>query len=121
MILVDTSIWADHLRRGDARLAALLNDEAVVLHALVIAELALGPMPERDRLLRRLDTMPRLPTASDDAFLAFCCDRPVIGRGIGVIDVHLLIATERHGASLWTRDLRLADAADELSISVDRA
>lgn len=120
MILVDTSVWADHLRRRDGRLTGLLGQGAVMMHAMIIAELALGPITDRDRTVRRLTGLPHLPTASDADFLAYCADRPVVGRGIGVIDVHLLIAAEQHGdIALWTRDHRLADTAVEIGVTVE--
>ncbi len=42
MILVDTSVWIDHLRHGDDALIALLNDTAVLMHPFVHGELACG-------------------------------------------------------------------------------
>lgn len=119
MILVDTCVWADHLRRRDERLGHLLAENGVAIHPLIVAELALGPILDRGRTLQRLAALPTLPTESDPAFLAYCVGRPVIGRGIGVIDVHLLMAAERHGATLWTRDRRLADAARDFDLPID--
>lgn len=119
MILVDTCVWADHLRRHDDRLAQLLAENRVAIHAMIVAELALGPILDRARTLQRLAAIPTLSKASDADFLAYCAERRVIGRRIGVIDVHLLIAAERDGAILWTRDRRLADTARDLAIGID--
>ncbi len=121
MILVDTSVWADHLRRSDDRLAGLLNRGEVLMHGLVLAELALGPIVPRDATIRRLRGMPRLPTADEETFLAFCAIKPVIGRGVGVIDVYLLIATDREdGTILWTRDRRLAETAQDIGVAIQQ-
>lgn len=58
MILVDTSIWIDHLRAGDDLLAKLLNAGRVLTHPLVIGELALGEMRQRGAILDALSNLP---------------------------------------------------------------
>ncbi len=42
MILVDASVWVDHLRLSDARLVALLEGAAVVMHPFIVGEVACG-------------------------------------------------------------------------------
>ncbi len=44
MILVDTSVWIEHLRLGSARLRSLLYNEQVLCHPFVVGELACGTL-----------------------------------------------------------------------------
>lgn len=115
MILVDTSIWVDHLRSGDAGLTDALDRGAVSIHPFIIGELACGLLGNRAGLLGLLRQLPAVPTASDDEALQFIEDHRLMGRGLGYVDVHLLAAAALSGGMpLWTRDHRLAGAAADL-------
>ena len=116
MILVDTSIWVDHLRSGDSHLAEKLLAGEVATHNFVIGELALGGLRKRSGVLELLRALPRLSAATDDEVLYFIGQRGLSGKGIGYVDAHLLAATAMHGARLWTRDKRLRDIAEEHSL-----
>lgn len=119
MILVDTSVWVDHLRTGDAALAASLEAGLVLTHPFVIGELALGTLAEREILLGSLRDLPRATVASDDEVLVLIEREGLQGRGIGYVDVHLLAAVRlTPDASLWTRDKRLQTVAKALSLTV---
>jgi len=117
MVLVDTSVWVDHLRRGDARLAELLDADEVACHPFVIGELACGRIRNRDEILSLLAALLSLPKAADDEVLAFIERRGLMARGLGFIDVHLLAACALANVPLWTRDSRLAAVADGLGLS----
>lgn len=115
MIVVDTSVWVDHLRRGDAALAALLDAGRALMHPFVIGEIACGSLADRQPLLVLLQSLPMATTADADEVLAFIDKRGMHGKGIGYVDVHLLASTLlTHGAALWTRDKRLRAAAERL-------
>lgn len=115
MILVDTSVWVDHLRRGDARLAELLERGAVVMHPFVVGEIACGTLADRISILELLQDMPTAVVANSDEVLGFIEIHSLHGKGIGYVDVHLLASVAlTGGAKLWTRDKRLHAAADEL-------
>jgi predicted nucleic acid-binding protein len=117
MMLVDTSVWVDHLRKGDRGLAALLTASNVVMHPFVIGELACGNLRKRDQILALLRDLPRVAVATDDEVLFFIERHTLMGRGLGYIDVHLLASVALHGiARLWTRDKRLRAAADSLGL-----
>jgi predicted nucleic acid-binding protein len=119
VILVDTSVWADHLRHGDERLAALLEHQTVLTHPQVIGELALGQLRHRDAVLSELMELPRANVASDDEVLRLIERETLYGRGLGYVDAHLLAATRlTPGALIWTRDRRLRSAAEKLSLAV---
>lgn len=118
MILVDTSVWVDHLRAGDRVLAHLLNSREVLGHRFVTGELALGNLRERDVVLSALRELPQATVASDDEVLYFVNRRALFGCGIGYIDAHLLAAVQLSaGAKLWTRDKRLQAAAAQLGLA----
>ncbi len=120
MILVDTSVWIDHLRTGDDRLAELLGSSQVLAHPFVIGELACGNLRKRDDLLRLLNDLPQAPVASHGEVLHFVKSHRLMGQGIGYIDAHLLAsAALAEAALLWTRDVRLQKLARKLQLAVD--
>ena len=116
MILVDTSIWIDHLRRGDRQLAARLEAGDVVCHPFVIGELACGSLSRRREILELLAALPRTGQATHEEILAFIDDRHLHGGGIGLIDAHLLYAAVAEGHVVWTRDARLRQSAARLGV-----
>lgn len=113
MILVDTSIWIDHLRGGNAALAAALEGNRVCIHDFVIGELACGNLRKRREVLDLLQSLPRLAAAGAQEVLYFIERQELMGRGIGYVDAHLLAAAALHGAPLWTSDKRLHAIAEE--------
>jgi len=115
LILVDTSVWVDHLRSGDAQLVDLLERGAVLMHPFVVGEIACGSLSDRSSILELLEDLPAAVVAEGEEVLAFIERHVLHGKGIGYVDVHLLasvVLTE--GASLWTRDKRLRIAAEDL-------
>ncbi len=118
MILADTSVWVDHLRRGDARLAALLESASVIIHPFIVGEIACGNLADRHMLLELLQDLPMTAVAEPEELLAFIERHRLYGKGIGYVDVHLLAAVAlTEGATLWTRDKRLGAAAQSLGRS----
>ena len=112
MILVDTSVWVDHLRRGDPGLVALLERAAVVMHPFVMGEIACGSLKDRQSLLELLHDLPGAVIATDNEAMQFIERHRLYGKGIGYIDVHLLASVAlTGGAQLWTRDQRLRQVA----------
>jgi predicted nucleic acid-binding protein len=118
LILLDTSVWVDHLRQGDAEVVALLGERQVLVHAHVIGELALGHLRQRAVILSALADLPKALPATDAEVLAFVERHGLAGRGIGWVDAHLLAATRlTPGARFWTRDRRLAVIAQEMGLA----
>lgn len=113
MILVDTSIWIDHLRSGSPTLAALLQTDAVCTHDFVIGELACGNLRKRAEVLSLLQSLPRLSAATEDETLFFIEQQQLMGRGIGYIDAHLLAAAVIRNVPIWTKDKHLKAIAEE--------
>ena len=120
MILVDTSIWVDHLNHGDAHLEELLRAGRVLCHPFVIGEVALGYLSRRDAILSGLQNLPRTAVAHEQEVLRFIVHGALFGTGIGYVDAHLLAAVQMTpGALLWTRDQRLMAAAGRLGLAFE--
>lgn len=118
MILVDTSVWVDHLQRGNADLAQRLNQGQVLSHPFVVGELALGSLKQRTTVLEALQNLPIVSVATDAEVLGFISTHALHGIGIGYVDVHLLAATRlTPGTQLWTLDKRLQAAASQLGLT----
>lgn len=117
MILIDTSIWVDHLRRGEPHLAELLERGLASFHELVLGELACGHLANRRKVLSLLSNLPKCHAATHEEALFFIERHHLMGRGIGYVDVCLLAAAALGQRRLWTRDKRLAAVAEELRIA----
>jgi predicted nucleic acid-binding protein len=111
VILVDTSIWIDHLHASEPSLVALLHDDQVGCHRAVIEELALGSIRQRDHVLTLLESLQSFPVVAHEEVMALVDRRQLRGRGLSAVDVHLLGSVLLvGGARLWTRDKRLLAA-----------
>jgi predicted nucleic acid-binding protein len=121
VILVDTSVWIDHLRKNENRLRFLLESNQVLSHPFVIGELAMGSFKQRDVLLEKLRDLPGANVAQDDEVLQFISGQSLFGLGIGYIDAHLLAAVRLSpGTLLWTRDRRLLEVATKIGLATER-
>jgi predicted nucleic acid-binding protein len=119
MILVDTSVWIDHLRVGEDRLDALLNGGRVLTHPFVIGELACGNIHNRAEVLKLLKNLPQAPVASQEEMLYFIANNKIMGRGIGFVDAHLMAAAAMVDTSrIWTRDKRLERVAADVNLAI---
>ena len=122
MILVDSSIWIDHLRAGEPELAELLNAGRVLTHPFVVGELACGNLKNRKGVLSLLQDLPAAPVATDEEVLFFIERRGLMGKGIGYVDAHLLAAISVTGTGrLWTRDKRLGAVASSIGLAFKMA
>lgn len=118
MILVDTSVWIEHLRTGNNRLRSLLFDEQVLCHPFIVGELACGMLGNRREILSTLRALPEAPFLEHEEVLSFLEDRRLYGRGLGWVDAHLLASTLVTGCTLWTLDKPVRRAAAALNVSV---
>jgi predicted nucleic acid-binding protein len=117
MVLVDTSIWVDHLRTGIKHLEKLLLNAEVACHRFIIGELACGNLKNRDEILVLLQALPSPPAVDHQEFLYFIDKHRLMGRGIGFVDVHLLASAKIANLPIWTADNRLKAAAKNLSLN----
>jgi predicted nucleic acid-binding protein len=116
VILVDTSVWIEHLRKGSAKLKELLERELAATHPFVIGELACGGLKRRREFLADIAVLPCLPQADQSEVLEFVEGHRLWSKGLGWVDVHLLAAALLSNCSIWTLDKALAGAADALSV-----
>jgi len=119
MTLVDTSIWIDHLRNGIPRLQALLQAGEVAIHPFVIGEIACGNLKNRSQILALLQSLPSVTVATAQETLLFIENHGLAGKGIGLIDAHLLVACFLSRARLWTGDKRLERIARALGVRAE--
>jgi predicted nucleic acid-binding protein len=116
VILVDTSVWIDHLRTGSGRLKSLLQDDQVLCHPFVIGELACGNLHNRNEVLHLLEALPAAPVADHTEVLHLVNAHRLYGQGLGWIDAHLLASALITGCELWTSDRLLHSLADRIGL-----
>ena len=114
MILVDTSVWVEYFRSGSSELQVLLNDGDVLCHPFIIGELACGNLNNRSKILSLLHDLPTIAHADDPEVLLFIEKNGLMGKGLGYIDLHLLMSALLNRVSLWTLDKRLQAVALKL-------
>jgi predicted nucleic acid-binding protein len=120
VILVDTSVWIDHLRKPDKRLQELLQNDEVAIHPLIRMELALGSLANREEVISNLCLLPKVQIAELDELLTLIETRALYGKGIGVTDLHLIAsALLEKSLLIWTRDRRLGEIASSFGIRSD--
>lgn len=118
MILVDTSVWIEHLRSGNAPLGDLLMEGKVLTHPFVIGELACGNLGNRQKILSLLEALPSVPVAQHQEVMHLLTARLLYGRGLGWVDLHLLSSALISGCSFWTLDKSLHRIAAQLKIAL---
>lgn len=117
-VVVDSSIWIEHVNKGDAELATMLKRGHVVLHPMIIGEVALGSIAERRLMLDELQALPQVRPASHAEVMAMIEWLELFSCGIGYVDAHLLAATRQlPNGRLWTRDNRLRTQAERLGVA----
>jgi predicted nucleic acid-binding protein len=116
MVLVDTSVWVNHFRRGEHHLSKLLMDAEVACHSFIIGELACANISNRAEILKLLRSLPLAPAINLDEYLYFVEQNQLYGTGIGFVDVHLLASAKLAGMPLWTNDKKLQHAASGLDL-----
>ena len=121
MILVDTSVWVDHLREAEAHLLEILSVGKVLMHAMIVGEIACGNLANRAQVLRNMKSLSAINELEHGDVLSMIEAKGLTGRGIGFVDAHLACAVlNREGAVLWTRDRRLREIAGNLGIAYGR-
>jgi predicted nucleic acid-binding protein len=118
VILADTSVWIDHFRGTDDSLRRQLSAAHISIHPFVVAELALGNLKHRLRTLAELEMLPQAKVASTREVRSLIEAHGLYGKGIGLIDAHLIASTLiTSSTQLWTRDKRLLALAEKMGIA----
>lgn len=120
MILVDTSVWINHLRSSERHLEKLLIDGKVLCHTHVIGELACGNIKNRKEIISLLQALPMAPHIEFNEYLYFIDRNKLNGRGIGFVDIHLLASAQLGQVKLWTVDKRLRTIAAEFGFNYQK-
>lgn len=118
MIVADTSVWIDHLRKTNPHMRMLLNDGVILQHTFIVGELSVGNLPDRANTLAMLRGIIRIPVPPEEKYHEFLERERLAGSGLGFVDINILAALDRQpGIRLWTRDKRLADHATRLGFA----
>ncbi|TKD35319.1 MULTISPECIES: type II toxin-antitoxin system VapC family toxin [Azotobacter] len=116
-VLVDTSVWVDHFRQRNDVLVELLELDLVMIHPLILGEIACGTPPNRVQTLANLDRLQQTQQASVREVMAFIQRERLYGLGCGLVDMLLLASTViTPGVELWTLDKRLCALAERFSV-----
>ena len=116
-ILADTSVWVDHVRRGNEDLAAALDAGVVLVHDFILGELMIGALARARVAMRDVESLPRAPRASHEEVVTLVRTHRLEGSGIGWIDAHLLASAMLRDARVLTLDKALVRAARRLRIA----
>lgn len=119
MVLIDTSVWIDHLRVSDERLLGLLETGSVLVHPFVVEEISCGHLKERSRIIRYLRRLPAAPIATHSEVLDVIEIYKLYGVGLGGVDVHLIASAMLAHSHVWTRDKSFAREARRLRLHID--
>jgi predicted nucleic acid-binding protein len=117
MVLIDTSVWIDHLRNGDSGVSTLLETGDAVCHPFIVGEIACGNLTSRREILHRLSLLRTATLVRHSEVLAFIEAHRISGLGLGFIDMHLLASANLDGLKVWSRDKAMRKAAENLKIS----
>jgi predicted nucleic acid-binding protein len=117
-ILADSCIWIDHINDGDAELAMLLRRRRIVLHPMIVGEVALGSLANRHSVLEELNALPQAKLTAHGEVMAMIEWLKLFSCGLGYVDAHLLAAV-RHlpDGKIWTRDNKLRAQAERLGVA----
>jgi predicted nucleic acid-binding protein len=116
-VLVDTSVWVNHFRELNQGLIDLLDCDAVLIHPMVVAELACGTPPSRTGTLSSLAALKQSQQASLSEVMDFIEREKLYGQGCGIVDMILLASTLiTPGAELWTLDKRLSSLSEKFGV-----
>jgi predicted nucleic acid-binding protein len=116
MVLIDTSVWVEHLRDGTIGLEALLNEGHVVCHPFIVGELACGNLKNRAEILKLLQALPMAIHAEHGEVMQFIENYSLMGKGLGYIDVHLLASAILTKVPLWTLGSKLKRISSKLGL-----
>lgn len=117
MVIVDTSVWISHFKKGENILTSLLNKGEVALHDFIIGELACGSLNKRGTILSLLQDLHRVDTITIVEYLIFIEKFNLNGKGLGFVDINLLASAKISGYPLYTFDKKLFTTAKELHLN----
>ncbi len=120
MVLADTSVWVSHFRKTEGELVGLLNRGWVMSHPFIVGELASGSLRNRKVILSLLQDLPMAVLVEHLEMVAFIEAQGIMGKGLGYVDVHLLVSSRIAGVPVWTLESEMLSAAKILGSSYQR-
>jgi len=117
MILVDTSIWIDHLNNSNDDLIKLLNSNRVCIHPFIIGELSCGNISNRKEILSLFKALPRIEPVLEEEVLRLIENKKLYGIGLGIVNINLIASALIHDVKIWTYDKSLKTIAKKLHIN----
>ena len=124
MILADTSIWVDYLRcrnlRSNPEMEQRLSRGQIVMHPFIVAEIALGSLHNRRKILSEMESLLEVKVAQFHEVRHMIEAHSLYSKGIGLTDAHLIASClMTPGTQLWTRDSNMEKVAKALGILVN--
>ena len=116
MVVVDTSIWIDFLYKGNSNMEELLINGNVATHEFIIGELSCGNIKNRESFFEMIKKLPAVESVLFNEIIFFINKHKLYGKGLGLIDCHILASVYLHNFKLWTKDKKLNQQAEELFI-----
>lgn len=121
MILADISVWIDHLRNRDPEMSSRLDAGQILMHPFIVAEIALGSLRNRRKILAEMEALLEVRVAQLDEVRQMIEARSLYSKGIGLTAAHLIASCLlTPGTQLWTRDSAMEAVAMGLGIRVNR-
>lgn len=117
MILIDTSVWISFFNKGNQELKRLLEEGEVVIHDMIIGELACGNFKNRGEIFTLLNQIPRTQSSTFDEIIYFIEKNKIYGKGLGYIDCALLVSSILFETKIWTNDKSLKEVAKSFGYS----
>jgi predicted nucleic acid-binding protein len=115
-IIIDTSVWIDHLRKPVQEVVEILENENALSHSWIVGELSTGQIKDRSIFLGNLKLLPQAKEASLSELLEFIEEHRLFGLGLSLIDIQVLASTLLSDAQVLTRDRAMQGAAKKLKI-----
>ncbi len=115
-VICDTSIWIQHFRKTDDLLVKLLKRDLVCVHPMIVGELACGNLPQRQRFLQNMDSLPTTIDVSVDEAMHFLEAKYLYGKGLGWVDIHILCSAFMTDVKVYTHDKSLQSCARSLKL-----
>lgn len=117
-ILADTDIWCNYFSQGNPHLAQLIEHDLIAIHPLIIGELAVGNLIERQQTIQDLRAFQTIKPASDDEALLLIQHHKLWTKGLQWNDLIILASViTTPGTLLWTQNRRLSEIAQQFSVS----
>lgn len=113
--IFDTSVWIRHFRAPEQKLVDALEEGTLLVHEMVIGELAVGRIPKPKTTLSDLLRQSFAPVVPLQELLRFLQQRKLVSKELGWVDIHLIASALAVDADLVTYDLPLAAAWKKIS------